>query len=103
MSRQRLFFSGVGSSNLGPPKVGLPLLEHRTEVQKDDVILPNRQIWGILIIGSQSVAPRPHDAFVPIARDSIHAPGKRVDTLINPVFLALGRIRFCLWIAVLGA
>jgi hypothetical protein len=53
--------------------------------------------------GSQSVAPRPHDAFVPIARDSTHAPGKRVDTLINPVSLALGRFRFCLWIAVLGA
>jgi hypothetical protein len=66
--------------------MGLPVLEHGTEVEKDDVILPNRQIWRILIVWSQRVAPGAHDAFVPIARDPVHAPGKRVDLVIYLAF-----------------
>src|SRR5260370_14860073 len=80
-------FQGLFSYSVGPPEVGFPFLEHRAKVEKDNVILTNRQVWRVLIVGSQSVAPRTHDAFVPIPRDSEHAPGKCIDTLINLAFL----------------
>src|SRR5580704_14924886 len=78
----------IVSYNIGPPEVGFPFLKNRAEIQKDDVILTHRQVRRILIIGSQSVAPCTHDAFVPVARDSVHAPGKSVDTLVNFAFLS---------------
>jgi hypothetical protein len=59
------------SDHEGAAEVSFPLLENRTEVEKYDVILGNRQIWRILIIGCQSVAARPHDALVPVARNPI--------------------------------
>jgi hypothetical protein len=76
----------IVSYNVGTPEVGFPLLEHRAEIQKDDVILTHLQVRRILIIGSQSVAPCTPDALVPIGPDSVHAPGKRVDTLVNLAF-----------------
>jgi hypothetical protein len=95
----QLVFHRFVSHNVSPPEVGFPLLEHRAEVQKDDIMLTNRQVRRILIIGSLSVAPRAHDAFVPIARDSEHAPGKCIDTLVDLAFLAPGRIKLCAWIS----
>lgn len=78
-----LVLQRIASYNVGPPKIGFPVLKHRTEVQKDDVILSNRQVWRILIVWSQGIAPCAYDAFVPIARDPIHAPSKHVDVLID--------------------
>jgi hypothetical protein len=73
--------------NLGPPpEVGFPFLKNRAEIQKDDVILTHRHVRRILIIGSQSVAPCTHDAFVPIALDSVHPPGKCIDTFVDLAF-----------------
>jgi hypothetical protein len=38
-------------------------------------------------LGASGLPPAAHDAFVPIARDSVHAPGKCIDTLVSLAFL----------------
>jgi|GEM_PF-5423000 len=59
-----LVLQGIVSYNVSPPEVGLPFLEHRAKVEKDNVILTNRQVRRILSVGSEYVAPRAHGAFV---------------------------------------
>src|ERR1700691_1023890 len=83
----QLAFLRIVSYDIGPPEVGFPVFEHRTEIEKDDVILPDRQIWRTLIVESQGIAPGAHDAFVPIARDPVHAFAERIDVLIDFAFL----------------
>src|ERR1700691_5459574 len=82
----QLAFLRIVSNDVGPPEVGFPVFEHGTEIEKDDVILPDRQIWRILIVGGQCVVPCAHDAFVPMARDPEHAFGERIDALIYFAF-----------------
>ena len=80
-------FERIVAYNVGPAEICLPFLEHRAEVEKDNVVLTNREVWRIFIIGSQSVRSGAHNAFVPVAGDAEHALGKRVDALINFAFL----------------
>src|SRR5271170_4696722 len=84
----QLAFLRIASNDVGPTEIGFPFFEHGAEIEKDDVVLPDRQVWRVLIVRCQSVAPCSHDAFVPIARDPIHTFGKRVDALIDFAFLS---------------
>src|ERR1700685_3499087 len=80
----------IVSHNVGATEVGFPFLKYGAEIQKDDVVLAHRQVWRILIVGSERVPPRAHDAFVPIARDSEHALSECINTLVNLAFLGPG-------------
>src|ERR1700689_3071494 len=68
-----LVFQRIVSHYVGAPEVGFPLLEHGTKIEKDNVILRDRQIWWILIVGRQGVAARADDALVPVPGNPIHA------------------------------
>lgn len=50
-------------------------------------ILTPGQVRRILSVRRQSVAPRRHDGFVPIAQNSVHASGQGVDNFVNFAFL----------------
>ena len=61
------------------PEIGFPVLKHRPQVEKDDVIIADRQIGRILRVWSQRVPARAHDALMPIGRNPVHLPGQLVD------------------------
>src|SRR5580658_8644190 len=40
----KLVFQRIVSHNVGPPEVRFPFFEYGTEIEKDDVILPDHQV-----------------------------------------------------------
>src|ERR1700680_97898 len=86
---QRVIPNYVGAS-----EIGVPFLEHWTKIEKEDVVFCDGQVWRIFIVGRQSVAPRAHDAFVPVSRDSIHFR-KGIKSSLILFSATLGRMTFC--------
>src|ERR1700722_4763406 len=66
---------GVRAQNKRPTKIGLPMLEDRAQVQKENVISSDHQIRRIVIIGKQGILARANDALMPIGGDAIHLLG----------------------------
>src|SRR5450631_2689460 len=46
----KLLLERIVSNYVGAPKISFPFLEHRTKIEKDDVIFPDRQVRRIFII-----------------------------------------------------
>jgi hypothetical protein len=61
---------GVVADYPGAPKICFPIVEHRTEIGEDDVIVGYCSIRRVYLVRLERIRSRPHYALVPVTRNT---------------------------------
>jgi hypothetical protein len=64
----QLSFLWIVAHDIGVADIGLPLIEHRAEVEKDCVVFADFVNWGVFGEDADRVGASADDPFVPVLR-----------------------------------
>jgi hypothetical protein len=86
----KFFLERIVSNHEGPPKISFPLFEYWAEVEKDNFVILQRQVWRIFIVGQERVGSGPYNALVPMLGDSELTLRQPVNLLVELAFANAG-------------
>ena len=82
-----LLLERIIPENEGSTEIGLPCFEYWSEIQEQDVIVSDHQVWWVVGIRQQSISSCSHNSFVPVSSNPIHLFCQGVDVSVE------GRLR----------
>ena len=65
----------IRSNDEGAAEVSFPLFKDRPEIEEQDVVCADHQVWRIFCIGQEGVLARADDSLVPVGGDAIQLFG----------------------------